>query len=98
MGHIVGELCDRLLRLRAELAAMERLFRLSGNKAHLRLLADHFDISNQLEIELLRAGKAEEPSAVVVEAEVSRNADGGSDGVNSISRRRELGIRWPNWR
>jgi len=27
-----------------------------------------------------------------------RNADGGSDGVNSISRRPELGIRWPNWR
>jgi hypothetical protein len=69
VSYIVGELCDRLLRLRVELAAMERLFRLSGNKAHLRLLADHFDSSNQLEIELLRTGKAEEPSAVVVEAE-----------------------------
>ena len=46
---------------------MERLLRLSGNKAHLRVLADHFDSSNQLEIELLKARKAEEPSAVVVE-------------------------------
>ena len=51
---------------------------------------------------MLRADKAEELSAVVVEAdaeaEAQRNADGENDGVNSIRRRRELGICRPNWR
>jgi len=46
------------MRLRVELGATERLVReLGGNKRHLRLVADLFERTNELEAEMMLAAQ-----------------------------------------